>query len=85
MAVSGLQIRIFVLLVDQNFSYHMGVITRNQVSFAFAEHFVLSTSGLVAHHSHKFQWNAGPQKHRFSGWNFVDILSGSGQIQDDGL
>ena len=46
-------------------------------SLAFAEHFVLSTSGLVAHHSHKFQWNAGPKKRRYSRWNSVDILSES--------
>ena len=38
-------------------------------SVAFAERFVLSTSGLVAHHSQKFQWNAGPQKRRYSRWN----------------
>ena len=36
---------------------------------------MLSTSGLVAHHSHKFQWNTEPQKHRYGRWNSVDILS----------
>ena len=49
----------------------------NSNSLALAEHFVLSTSGLVAQYPHKSQWNAGLQKHRYSRWNSVDILSES--------
>ena len=83
MAISELQISICtVLLVDQNFSYHMVSLPANKLnSLAFAEHFVISTSGLVAHHSHKFQWNAGPQKRRYSRWNSVDILSVSAKTR----
>ena len=67
---------------NQNFSYHMGVFTRKQVSLTFAEHFVLPISGLVAHHSHKFQLNAGPRKRRYSRWNSVDILSESAETRN---
>ena len=64
MAIYELQLHICtVLLVDQTLVYIWTSLPENQSnSLAFAEHFVLSASSLVAHHSHKFQWNAGPQK-----------------------
>ena len=80
MAISELQISICtVLLVDQNFSYQMDVITRLQVKQSrICETFRAFHFRLVAHHSHKFQWNARPQKRRYSRWNFIHNLSGNG-------
>ena len=82
MAISELQIRICtVVLVDQNFVIIWVSLPVNKSNnLAFAEHFVLPTSGLVAHHYHKFQWNAGRQKRRYSRWNSVDILSEIAEI-----
>jgi len=38
----------------------------------------LSTSGLVALYSRGSQKKASPRRHRYTRWNFADILSGSG-------
>ena len=45
----------------------------------WGRHFGLPTCGLVAQSLNSSHWNAGPNKHRFSRWNFVAILSGSGE------
>ena len=84
MASSELQIRICtVVLVDQNLVIIWVSLPVNKSNIlAFAEHFVLPTSGLVAHHSHKFQWNTAPQNRRYSRWNFVDILSESAETRN---
>jgi len=35
--------------------------------------------GRIVAYYRGFQWEAGPKKHRRSRWNFVDILSTSGE------
>ena len=71
MAISELQIRTYtVLLVDQNFSYHIGVITRKQVKQSCicgtfcASHFRFGRTSFS-----QVQWYAGPKKHRYSRLN----------------
>ena len=84
MATSEFQIHIcIVLLVDQNCSYRSRWKFADIFSVSGDTHnksleaaiFDFSTSGLVAQYSHESQWNSGPQKRRFSHWNFSDILS----------
>ena len=70
------------LLIKTLFIIWVSLLENKSNSLAFAEKFVLSTFGLVAHYSHKSQWNAGPQKRIAVGIPLISCLMSSTGLLD---